>query len=95
MRVKDEYVVFLKQSIKKYLPDADLYLIGSRANDKLMGGDIDILVIGEKALSSQEKRNVKIAFYKEFGEQKIDIVSFKRGEPSKFKELALIESVKL
>lgn len=95
MRVKNEQVLFLKQSIKNYLPDADLYLIGSRANDKLKGGDIDILVIGEKTLSGQEKRNVKIAFYKEFGEQKIDIVSFKRDEPSNFKELALIESVKL
>ena len=95
MRVKNEQVLFLKQSIKNYLPDADLYLIGSRANDKLKGGDIDILVIGEKTLSGQEKRNIKIAFYKEFGEQKIDIVSFKRDEPSNFKELALIESVKL
>ena len=95
MRVKSEQVVFLKQSIKKYLPDADVYLFGSRANEKLKGGDIDILVIGEKALTCQGKRNVKIAFYKEFGEQKIDIVSFKRGEPSNFKELALIESVKL
>ena len=95
MRVKSEHVIFLKQSIKKYLPDADLYLIGSRENDKLKGGDIDILVIGEKTFTGQEKRNVKIAFFKEFGEQKIDIVSFKRGEPSNFKELALIESVKL
>ena len=95
MRVKNEQVVFLKQSIKKYLPDADVYLIGSRTNDKLKGGDIDILVIGEKTLTFQEKRNLKIAFYKKFGEQKIDIVSFKRGEPSNFKELALIESVKL
>ena len=95
MRIKNEHVVFLKQSIKKYLPDADVYLIGSRVNDKLKGGDIDILVIGEKSLTGQEKRNVKIAFYKEFGEQKIDIVSFNRSEPSNFKELALIESVKL
>ena len=95
MRVKSEHVIFLKQSIKKYLPDVDLYLFGSRANEKLKGGNIDILVIGEKALTCQKKRNVKIAFYKEFGEQKIDIVSFKRGEPSNFKELTLIESVKL
>jgi predicted nucleotidyltransferase len=95
MRVNNEHIVFLKQSIKKYLPDADVYLIGSRANDKLKGGDIDICVIGERTLTSQEKRNVKIAFYKEFGEQKIDIVSFKNGEPSNFKELALLGSVKL
>ncbi len=95
MRVKKEHVAFLKQAIKKYLPDAEVYLIGSRVDDKLKGGDIDILVTGEKALSGQEKRNVKIAFYKKFGEQKIDIVSFKRDDPANFKELALIESVKL
>ena len=95
MRVRDEQAEFLKQSINDYLPDADIYLIGSRVNDKLRGGDIDILVISEKTLSGQEKRNIKLSFYKEFGEQKIDIVSFKRDEPSNFKELALLESVKL
>ncbi|MDB4442197.1 nucleotidyltransferase domain-containing protein [bacterium] len=95
MRVKKIQAEYLKMAIKDYLPDASVYLIGSRANDKLRGGDIDILVIGEKELTGQEKRNIKLSFYKEFGEQKIDIVSFKRDEPSNFKELALLESVKL
>ena len=95
MRVINEHARFLKQSIKQYLPDAAVYLIGSRADDTLKGGDIDILVFGEKELTGQEKRNIKITFCKEFGEQKIDIVSFRRGESSNFKELALLESVKL
>ena len=95
MRVKNEQAEFLKQAISRYLPDAAVYLIGSRANDKLKGGDIDILVIAEKELTGQDKRNIKLSFYKEFGEQKIDIVSFKKDEPSNFKELALLESVKL
>ncbi len=85
----------MKQSISRYLPDAAVYLIGSRVNDKLKGGDIDILVIAEKELTGQDKRDIKLSFYKEFGEQKIDIVSFKKDEPSNFKELALLESVKL
>ena len=95
MRVKTEHIKFLKRSIKKYLPDAALYLIGSRANDELKGGDIDILVIDEKVLSGQEKRNIKLAFYKELGEQKLDIVSSKRDDRSVFKEIALLDSVKL
>ncbi len=95
MRVKNEQAEFLKQSISRYLLDAAVYLIGSRANDKLKGGDIDILVIAEKELTGQDKRDIKLSFYKEFGEQKIDIVSFKKDEPSNFKELALLESVKL
>ena len=95
MRVKTEHIKFLKRSIKKYLPDAAIYLIGSRANDELKGGDIDILVIDEKVLSGQEKRNIKLAFYKELGEQKLDIVSTKRDDRSVFKEIALLDSVKL
>ncbi len=95
MRVKTEHIKFLKRSIKKYLPDAAIYLIGSRANDELKGGDIDILVIAEKELSGQEKRNIKLAFYKELGEQKLDIVSTKRDDRSIFKEIALLDSVKL
>lgn len=95
MRIKSEYVSFLKQSIKNYVPEADVYLIGSRTDDKRKGGDIDILVIGENQLTGQEKRNIKIAFYKKFGEQKIDIVSFRRDEPSNFKEMVLTDSVQL
>jgi len=95
VRVKTEHIKFLKRAIKKYLPDAALYLIGSRANDELKGGDIDILVIDEKELSGQEKRNIKLAFYKELGEQKLDIVSSKRDDRSVFKEIALLDSVKL
>jgi predicted nucleotidyltransferase len=95
VRVKTEHIKFLKRSIKKYLPDAAIYLIGSRANDELKGRDIDILVIDEKVLSGQEKRNIKLAFYKELGEQKLDIVSTKRDDRSIFKEIALLDSVKL
>ena len=95
MRVKNEQAEFLKQSINDHLPDAAIYLIGSRVNDKLKGGDIDILVVAEKELTGQDKRDIKISFYKKFGEQKVDIVSFKKDEPSNFKELALLESVKL
>ena len=95
MRLKNKEAEFLKRSIKKYLPDAAVYLIGSRANDGMKGGDIDILVIDEKELTGQEKRNIKLAFYKESGEQKLDIVSFKKGDQSNFKDLVLLDSVEL
>ena len=95
MRVNNAHVEFIKRSIKSYLPDAAVYLIGSRVNDHLKGGDIDILVIGDTTLTSQEKRNIKIAFYKEFGEQKIDLISFKQDDESSFKDYVLLESVEL
>jgi hypothetical protein len=87
--------LYFKKVDKKIFAGRRRISFGSRANDKLSGGDIYILVIGEKALTSQEKINVNIAFYKKFREQKLDFVSFKKDEPSNFKELALLESVKL
>ena len=95
MRVKTEHIEFLKRSVKRYLPNAEIYLIGSRANDELKGGDIDILVLDERELSGEEKRKIKIDYYKEAGEQKLDIASIKKDEQSTFKELALLDSIKL
>lgn len=86
---------FIKSAILACLPDADVYLFGSRVCDQKKGGDIDILVIGGRALSDQEKREMKIAFYKVFGEQKIDIVSFQKNDPVPFKQLALMEAQRL
>ena len=95
MRIKKIQTKFLKQSIQEYLPDSSIYLIGSRVDDSLKGGDIDVLVIAGRQLTNQEKRNVKIAFYKEFGEQKIDLISIKRDDESSFKDYALLDSVQL
>ena len=95
MRIKNEQVLFLKKSITRYLPGAGVYLMGSRVDDKRKGGDIDILVIGENKLSLHEKRKIKLTFCKKFGEQKIDIISFRKDDPSNFKALSLIDGVEL
>ncbi|MEO2068902.1 MAG: nucleotidyltransferase domain-containing protein [Desulfurobacteriaceae bacterium] len=95
MRLSKEVAEFLKKEIKKFLPDAEIYLFGSRVYKDKRGGDIDILVIGERKLSLMEKVKIRVAFFKRFGEQKIDIISFSRDEKSTFKEFALKEGVKL
>ena len=72
-----------------------MYLFGSRVFDDQKGGDIDILVLGNRKLTLQEKRNIKIAFYRRYGEQKIDIVSFKSDDPSIFKTLVIQEAIQI
>ena len=95
MRLSKKEANFLKESLKKYIAKAKVYLFGSRADDAEKGGDIDVLIIGDRKLTLNEKIDVKIAFYKKFGEQKIDIVSFIKEEESSFKELALEKAVEL
>ena len=95
MRLTEYETEVIKQSIQNRDPKAFVYLFGSRADDNLKGGDIDVLVIADRQLTNQEKRNIKIAFYKEFGEQKIDLISFKHDDESSFKDYVLLESVGL
>jgi len=95
MRIEKSKIDFLKQEIRKYLPDSRIYLFGSRVDDKKKGGDIDLLILSNSLLKQKNKRDIKIAFYKNFGEQKIDLVYFQPNEINSFKELALMEGVEL
>ena len=55
-----------------------IYLFGSRVDDTKKGGDIDLLVITDKSLSSEEliRRKLKALaeLYKKLGERKIDLL---------------------
>jgi predicted nucleotidyltransferase len=95
MRLKKEISEFIKTTVKKRLMGAEVYLFGSRVYNDQKGGDIDILVIGDRRLSGQEKRDIKITFQKRFGEQRIDVVSFASTESSNFKDLILQEANRL
>ena len=66
-----------------------------RVDDDLKGGDIDILIISDNDISISQINRVKIDFYKQFGERKIDIVCFNSSDESPFKQLALAEGVEL
>jgi predicted nucleotidyltransferase len=95
MRVKKNQIEFLKKIVRSFLPDASIFLFGSRVFYDMKGGDIDLLVLGDRQLTGQEKRSIKIAFHKKFGEQKIDIVSFIWDDPSTFKDIAMRDAVQI
>lgn len=78
MRLKqreiDVFVAVLGSRIKKRA--VELYLFGSRTQDQLKGGDIDLLVLASpsvvRALRS-EKHFLLAEFKKGIGEQRIDL----------------------
>lgn len=87
MRLSDEIRIFLKDNFSKVLPEAKLYLFGSRVDDNARGGDIDILVLSENYIDKKIIRKIRIDFFKKFGWQKLDIVNFKFNEKTTFKEI--------
>lgn len=95
MRIPKEQLEFLKKEIKATIPDAVIYLFGSRVDDTKKGGDIDIMILTNKKVTWREKSKIKWNFYKKFGEQKIDIVVFSPNQLDPFKELIMKEGIKL
>lgn len=92
MRVAKKQLDFIKNEIKKSVPEAKIYLFGSRLDDQKRGGDIDIMILTNKSMNLDQKLEIKIKFYEQFGEQKIDLVNFTFDAQDNFKDLILLEA---
>lgn len=73
MRLTKAEINNLKNTVKALDRSANIYLYGSRVDDEKQGGDIDILLISKK-INRDGVRKIRLNFFAEFGEQKIDIV---------------------
>ena len=95
MRISKDQISTLKAALKEKNSNAKMYLFGSRVDDDAKGGDIDILLLLHEKLSLYEIFEIKNCFWKQYGEQKLDIVQFTFSENHPFKELAMQSSIKL
>lgn len=95
MRISDEQIDFLKKDVMALLPDAVVYLFGSRVDDEKKGGDIDIMILSNRKVRWKEKARIKWHFFEKYGEQKLDIVSSTFEEENPFKRIVLREGVRL
>jgi predicted nucleotidyltransferase len=93
MRLNQDEISAIKKSIYQFDPQAEVYLFGSRVDDKKRGGDIDLFV-KSFYLTQQDAYTIKELIWDEIGEQKIDIiVGWDQNTP--FLRVALKESVRL
>lgn len=95
MRLDDKIRYFLKQSIQEKIPEAKLYLFGSRTDDKLLGGDIDVMILTNKPVDKKLFRVIRVDFYKKFGWQKLDLLNFTYNDTSVFKQLIQNDLIEL
>ena len=73
MRLSEQEILVLKKAVSSFDKNAKLYLFGSRVDDNKQGGDIDLLIISEK-IDRHDVRKIRLNFYDNFGEQKVDIL---------------------
>ncbi len=73
MRLSKQEIDLLKTKVKSFSKNAKIYLFGSRVDDTKKGGDIDILILSND-LSKKDIRKIRVEFFKQFGEQKLDIL---------------------
>lgn len=68
-----EEISNFKNTLHQLDPSARLYLFGSRVDDSKKGGDIDLLIISSK-INRKDVRIIRLNFFDQFGEQKLDII---------------------
>ena len=95
MRISPEEANFLKKEVSAILPDALIYLFGSRVDDGKKGGDIDIMVLSGRRLNWKEKSKFRWRYFGKYGEQKMDIVTFSFREENPFKRLIMEKGMQL
>lgn len=93
MRLRDEERKAIVSSVLKLDPEAEIYLFGSRVDDQMKGGDIDVLILSGN-LKFSDKLAIKKSLFLSLDEQKIDIViAHDRKDP--FVALALEQGIRL
>ena len=73
MRLTQSEITLIKNTIKKYINDAKIYIFGSRLDDSKKGGDIDIFIITDKKVTLQIETKIKF-FLEEELLKPIDLV---------------------
>ena len=94
MRLSEEERIFLKKCAKRIDEEAEVFLFGSRVDDEKRGGDIDLLVVSKK-FDRKKVRQLRLDFFKRFGEQKIDIVVDDGGWKEPFHRIIRDQAVPL
>ncbi|RUM45408.1 MAG: nucleotidyltransferase domain-containing protein [Hydrogenimonas sp.] len=78
MRLTEFEAVAIKEVFLEVFKEGDLYLFGSRVDDKKLGGDIDLFIDLPYEITTEElverRRAFRIKLQDRIGEQKIDIV---------------------
>ena len=93
MRLHQTEIQAIKETILSLDENAEIYIFGSRTDQTLKGGDIDILVLSQ-SLSFGDKLKIKQMIFEKMEEQKIDLI-IARNTNSPFVRMAFKKGVRI
>ena len=93
MRLHQTEIQAIKETILSLDENAEIYIFGSRTDQTLKGGDIDILVLSQ-SLSFGDKLKIKQMIFEKMEEQKIDLI-MARDTSAPFVRMALKKGVRI
>ena len=73
MRLTEEEINWIRETVHQMDPVAKIRLFGSRTNDNARGGDIDLLIFSE-TLGLKEKLIIRYRLKEKLGNRKIDLI---------------------
>lgn len=85
----------IKDSVYDFLPEAEIYLYGSRTDSSKRGGDIDLLIYSNNKPNSEIQSKIYWSICEKIGEQKIDILYSTKDPQESFIKLIKEETVRL
>jgi len=95
MRLADYEISSIKEIFKEIFNDGEIFLFGSRVNDNLKGGDIDLYIQVENKEDILIKKIQFLAKLKEkIGNQKIDLI-ISKDKTRVIEQEAITKGIKL
>ena len=90
MRLSERLRALIKSGIAHSFGDIEVYLFGSRTDDSLRGGDIDLAVKTDlpHALFRRKKAEFFAYLIRRGYDLKIDLVQYNRDNPLLFEEIS-------
>lgn len=95
MRLSPEISSAIKKRCLQSIPNAEVFLFGSRAVDSAKGGDIDLLLLTEERIALPVIQKTRRLILNDIGEQRLDIVNFQKSQSHPFKALVLESAIRL
>jgi uncharacterized protein len=83
LRLTPDQITIIQDTARRIFgPAVRVFLFGSRTNDQLRGGDIDLLVQAEPHRQNlQEKLRFLVQLKLALGDRRIDVVFHRPGQP--------------